>query len=98
MTDWPVTDGLADEVTVVVEACAFTVWVSVVEVDGESVALPRYLATMVSVPAAREGHGTGGHARAVDGLTAPAQPATAVPPSKNSMLPVGVPIDDVACR
>src|SRR2546430_4589354 len=87
VTDWPKTDGLADDVTTVVVASLFTVCVN----DGEALPVklpsPRYDALMAVVPTGSE---------LIGGLIAvPPANATGAPrlaaPAKNCTLPVGLP-------
>ena len=40
VTDWPIFDGLTEEIRLVVVAALATVWVSVVDVDGALLASP----------------------------------------------------------
>jgi hypothetical protein len=85
VTDWPYTEGLTPETTVVVVPALFTFWVRGEEVLVVKLASPRYTAVMVWLPAEREEVAK----VAMPALRVP-EPM-GVPPSRNWTVPVGVP-------
>src|ERR1043166_1437156 len=89
VTDWPNTEGLADEASVVVVSATFTVWVTAREVLVRRLLLPLYTAVIGWLPAA---------SKLVLNVAVPALSVpvpTVVAPSLNVTVPVGVPAPGV---